>query len=110
MQHKRLVLTAALLTVFAAREARGEIYHVKSPSTIKTEKGSEIKVPPGYYLDEKTWQDRDLEMRRLQEQEIRLGAENKSLRSSSGDYPWVATGVVGAFGIALGVFVVLSVQ
>lgn len=110
MKNRRLVFAAALVTVLSASEARGEIYHVKSPSTIVTEKGSKLSLPPGYFLDEKTWQDRDLEMRRLQAQEVRLGAENKSLRKSSAEYPWLTTGVVGAFGVAFGVFVVMSVK
>lgn len=105
----RLFVTAALLAVFSAREASGEIYHVKSPSVLVTDKGSKLSLPPGYFLDEKAWQDRDLRMRRLEEQETRLTAENKSLKQSHGDYPWVTTGVVGAFGVAFGVFVMMSV-
>ncbi len=109
MRNRRYVLYAALATVLAAREANGEpIYHLKSPSTLKTEKGNELRLPPGYFLDEQTWQDRDLEMKRLQELETRLRAENLSFRKSANeDYPWLATGVVGAFGVALGVLVMV---
>lgn len=107
MKRTRFALVVGVAAVLAARDASGDpIYHLKSPSTLKTEKGSELKLPPGYFLDEQTWQDRDAEMKRLQEQETRLTAENKSLKkSATGDYPWLATGVVGAFGIAIGVFV-----
>jgi hypothetical protein len=101
MMRRRLFVAAALATVLAAREASGDIYHLKSPSQLKTEKGSELKLPPGYFLDEKTWQERDLEMRRLQEQETRLGAENKSLRNSlreSGSTRfYIVTFAVGVF-------------
>ena len=106
MRSKRLFIAAALVATLAARDAAGDIYHIKSPSTLKTEKGSEVKLPPGYFIDEEKWQELDLEMMRLQEQETRLKAENDSLRkSAANDYPWLATGTVGVFGVALGLFV-----
>lgn len=106
---RRAVITLALVGVLAAREASGDTYHIKSPSTIETEKGSRLKLPPGYFLDEQTWQERDLELKRLQEQETRLKAENRSLRKSAvDDYPWLATGFVGVFGVALGIFVMAT--
>ncbi len=108
MSRRRIGIVLALATVLAAKDASGDpIYRIKSPSTLKTEKGSELKLPPGYFLDETTWQERDAELKRLQEQETRLKAENGSLRKSAKeDYPWLATGVVGAFGIAVGIFAV----
>jgi nitrate reductase NapE component len=110
MMRRRLLAIATLATVFAAREAHGDpIYHIKVPSVLKTEKGTELPLPPGWFLDEQSWQERDLEMRRLQEQETRLNAENESLRKSAvDDYPWLATGVVGAFGVVLGVFFMVN--
>lgn len=102
MQRRKISLCCALAVVLSAREAAGDIYHVKSPSTLKTEKGSELTLPPGYFLDEQTWQERDLEMRRLQEQETRLVAENKSLRESADFPPWASV-ALGALGIAVGV-------
>ncbi len=107
-RNQRLFLVAAFATVLAAREAHGEIYHLKSPSTLETEKGSKLQLPPGYFLDEETWQERDLEMRRLQEQEARLGAENLSLRGSANDFPWLATGVAGVVGVVLGVVIMVA--
>jgi hypothetical protein len=104
MLKRRLVITAALVAAFAARDAHGDIYHLKSPSKVETEKGSKLELPPGYFLDEETWRERDEEMRRLQEREKRRAAANKSLRKSADDYPWLAHGVVGSFGIAAGVF------
>lgn len=101
---RRAAVIVALATVLAAREAYGEIWHLKSPSKVETEKGSKLELPPGYFLDEETWRVRDEELRRLQEQETRLRAENRALRKSSTDYPWVATGAVGVFGIVVGVF------
>ena len=110
MLKRRVLLAATVAAALMARDASGEpIYHLKSPSTLKTEKGSELSLPPGYFLDEETWRERDFEMRRLQELETRLKAENKSLRESAGDYPWLATGVVGAFGLAVGAAFVWAV-
>lgn len=102
MRHRRLFIATVVFGTLIAREARGdEIWRVKSPSTLKTEKGSEITLPPGYFLDEEAWQERDLEMRRLQEIETRLKAENKSLRESADFPPWGYV-LVGVVGVALG--------
>lgn len=107
MRNRKAMALVALAVVLAAREAHGDIYHIKTPSTLKTEKGSELKLPPGYFLDEETWMERDAEMRRLQEQESRLKAENLSLRSSADDFPWgkIALGIaVGLAGGGLAVW------
>ncbi len=107
--HRRLFLASALALAFMAREAHGEIYHLKTPSSVTTDGGSKLQLPPGYFLDEATWQERDLEMHRLQEQETRLGAENLSLRRSADDFPWITTGIVGVAGVVLGI-VLMTVQ
>ena len=99
---RRAFVAVALVTALTARAA-GETYHIKSPSTLRTEKGSELNLPPGYFLDERTWQERDLELKEAQEQRVRLKAENESLRKSATEYPWLATCVVGAFGVLVGV-------
>lgn len=101
-------IIAAIVVVALTRDASAEpIYHLKSPSTLKTEKGSELKLPPGYFLDEATWQERDLELKAAQDARTRLKAENDSLRKSANEYPWLATLVVGAFGVAVGITVTL---
>jgi hypothetical protein len=110
LNRRRSMIIAALAVTLASREASAEIYHLKSPSTVETDGGSKLQLPPGYFLDEETWRERDLEMKRLQEQQTRLTAENLSLRKSSGDYPWITTGVVGVFGAALGSFIIWSVM
>jgi len=58
--------------------------------------GGLVLPPGGLYVPEQDWSKLDLELRRLQEAETRLGAENKSLRR-------VASGERGAviFGIGL---------
>lgn len=94
---RRTLIIAAVATVLAARDASGDIYHLKSPSTLKTEKGSELKLPPGYFLDEETWRERDERMKRLEEDRTRLGAENRSLRDSKVSIrPYLFTFVIGA--------------
>lgn len=60
--------------------------HFVSPFHLKTDGGSELHLPPGYYLDEAKFTRLDNELRRLQEREVRLDAENKSLRASAGGW------------------------
>ncbi len=101
MRARRRVALAVVLVAALARSTAAEpIYHIKSPSTLKTEKGSELQLPPGYFLDEKTWQERDLELKRAQEARTRLTAENESLRKSAGELGsvrfYVVTFAVGA--------------
>lgn len=103
---RRLIIAVTL--VLSTQEASGETYHLKSPSTVETDKGSRVRLPPGYFLDEQSWQERDAELKRLQEQETRLKAENKSLRKSASEYPWVATGAVLVFGVAFGALAVIA--
>ena len=91
-----------LATVLAAREASGDIYHLKSPSEVVTQKGSKLALPPGYFLDEKTWQDRDAELKAAQEARTRLKAENESLRKSADDIPWATVGCALVFGAFVG--------
>lgn len=51
------------------------------------------------------WEELEIEKRRLQEQEIRLTAENKSLTNSADEVPWriIALGV--AVGLVTGVYI-----
>ncbi len=106
MRNRRLFLATACAAMLISREVNAEIYHIKSPSELKTEKGSELKLPPGYFLDEKTWAERDLEMKRLQEQETRLVAQNKSLRKSASSPVWL-TVAVSTLGASLGLAIAI---
>lgn len=105
MLHRKTLIAAVVVSVLASRAAADPVLHLNTPSTVHTDGGADLRLPPGYFLDESTWQTRDGEFRRLQDQEHRLKAENDSLRKSNNDYPWLATGVVFAFGIATGIFV-----
>lgn len=71
--------------------------HFQTPSHVTTQGGSELDLPPGYFLDEPAWDALDYQVRTLQDDRTRLSAENKSLRDSAGTgAPWwaIAAGVV----------------
>lgn len=61
---------------------------VKSSSTLKTEKGSEVSLPPGWFMSDAVFSKVDAETRRLQDAETRLAAENASLRKSAAEAPF----------------------
>lgn len=88
MKSSRLATLAAVMTLLAATRAHGdpekqEIIHIKSRFEVRTERGSVVTLDPGYYVPEPAWDDLDLEMRRLQDAETRLKAENESLRKDT---------------------------
>lgn len=83
MRHPRVMFAIALAGVLATREAAGDITHLKSPSHVETQKGSKLDLPPGYFLDEQTWQDRDAVLKKAQDDATRFKAENDSLRKTS---------------------------
>jgi len=62
--------------------AGAEPIRLKSPATCTTEAGSTVELPPGVFLSADLWIKLELETQRLQEIEIRLTAENDSLRKS----------------------------
>lgn len=108
-------MTLTALLVMAPSEARaepytprpGEILHLQTPTTGKTDGGTDLRLPPGYFFDEPTHTTLDAEMRRLQERETRLAAENKSLRSSAKgiSFGWYALAGALVTGFTVGVFV-----
>lgn len=61
-------------------------------------------VEAGYYIEEHLYNELDVEMRRLQDQETRLGAENKSLRSSADAFPWLPVAIGVGVGFVAGVY------
>lgn len=102
---QRFALLVAVAATLCARDAAGDIYRLKSPSELVTQKGSKLSLPPGYFLDEQTWQDRDAELKRLQEQETRLKAENRSLRKTVeiDAIPWKTIACAMLFGAGAGI-------
>ncbi len=67
-----------------------------------------LDLQPGRFLVEPLWQKQDEEFKRLQEQEIRLTAENKSLRKSAEEFPWLPVSLGVAVGIAVGTYIGLK--
>lgn len=53
-----------------------------SDSVVKTDGGSVLHLPPGRYYRENVWAALDAELRRLQDAETSLTAQNASLRNS----------------------------
>lgn len=85
---RRLHLTLLVAVTLSSADAHAEPetshqVHLKSESHVTTAKGSVLDLPPGYWLDEQTWQDKDAELKKLQEQSTRLTAENTSLKQSA---------------------------
>lgn len=62
------------------------------------------EVPPGRYYDEASWTKIDAELRRLQEVETRITAENASLRESAQGWQpgWRVLGIALASGFVGG--------
>ena len=80
--------------------------HLSTASTVTTDGGTSLRLPPGYFLDETKHGQVDAEFKRLQDQETRLTAANGSLlKSASGFTPgwmtavaaFVVGGAVGAY-------------
>lgn len=61
---------------------------LKSPSTLTTERGSVLQLPPGYFLDEPTWLRRDAELKAAQDRVTLLKAENESFRKDAAKFSW----------------------
>lgn len=80
--------------------------HLKTPSDVKTDGGSVLRLPPGYFVDEPSWGKLDAEMKRAQDAETRLSAENVSLRKSASGFSfgWKSLSTVFVLGVAAGVY------
>jgi hypothetical protein len=76
-------LFLVLLLCLPAR-AFAEPLYIQSASTCKTDGGSDLRLPPGYFLDVDLWKKLDLEVRRLQEAETRLKGEKTELEKTPG--------------------------
>lgn len=77
--------------------------HFARPIVITTATGRMLDAPPGYYLADPTFAALDAELRRAQDAETRLGAENESLRRSASERPGLALLLVAAaIGVAAG--------
>lgn len=78
-----------------------------SGSTVRTDGGSVLHLPPGRFLREDLWQTLDAETRRLQDVETRLTATNADLRATLGGWQpgwWALLGAAVA-GVGAGWYV-----
>lgn len=78
--------------------------HVSVPWHLSTDSGTKLDLPPSYVLDEPSYSKLDAEMKRLQDAETRLTAENGSLKTAvSGWQPgWWTLATTVVVGIGLG--------
>ena len=78
---------------------------MREPTTLQKDDGTSYQLPPGHYLDMFTWEMLDNEVRRLQDQETRLVAENKSLRTSlkNAEPGWLTLVLMVAGTVATGI-------
>lgn len=105
MSARRVALTAIIALGAMSRAAADPTnLHLQTPSTVHTDGGTDLRLPPGYFLDEGTHDKVDLEMKRLQDAETRLKAENTSLRKTVSDWQpgWYTLAIAIAGGVALG--------
>lgn len=86
MSPRRAVCTAAaVVLLLLGRGAAAEPTRFLSGATCTTPAGSEVKLSPrSVVLTDSAWQALDVEVKRLQVEETRLGAENAELRKTSG--------------------------
>lgn len=100
----RLVIILLLALPISARA--DEPVRLRSAAVCRTDGGSDVTLPPGVYLPEPSWLALDLEMRRLQDAQTRLKAENISLRKDLDKSGWGLTlkwaGVALLVGAGLG--------
>lgn len=106
MSRKALSLAIVFAVVAVPAVANAEPpKRIRSPSTLTTDGGSTLRLPPGYFVDEPAWNALDAELKRLQGRETRLQAENESLRSSAaegGGWGMFVAGILVAAGIGVG--------
>ena len=94
------ILIAALLLVSTVAVA--EPIHFHSPSVIQSG-DIEMQLPPGYFLPEEDWLKLDTEIKRLQDIDTRLTAENDVLKKEVDKAPNLA-----AIGLVIGVAVLVG--
>lgn len=106
MTPRRAALIAAALAVAIPRTAGAEPLHFVNGGTVTTPRGTVLELPPGYYLADDAFAALDAELRRAQDAETRLRAENESFRKSARDgggwAPWALAAGAFAAGIAIG--------
>jgi hypothetical protein len=106
----RATIVCVSVIVALTRPARADDVdlnlRISSRSTLKTEGGSELSLPARVrIMSEEKFEALDKEVRRLQEVETRLSAENASLRATpSGSSTWIAVTIVAAGSLIAGAY------
>lgn len=98
----------ALALVTRSAWADPSFAHLHSPrlaclGTVQTLEDC-VQLAAGYFMDEPTYNRLDAEMKRLQDAETRLRAENSSLKESA-QPGWMVLASALAVGVVLGVYV-----
>jgi len=110
----RVTAAVVVLTLCAASAAAADpaaapagAIHVLTSAHLVSDGGTDLRLPPSYILDEPTWTRLDAEVRRLQDVETRLTAENTTLRASVGGWHpgWKLITSTLAVGLAVGFYV-----
>lgn len=118
MPLRRFAIVIAFVTLLYPRSAGADVpqpvlepapetpLHLRSSSTVLTDRGSRLRFPPGYFIDEVGWSKLDLELRSLQDTRTRLTAENVSLRQTANGWQpgWKTLTLTLAIGLAGGVY------
>lgn len=109
MKRRALALVCGVLTFIACNRVMADPLPLPSPHVRLTNPGTLetnnkfYLIPQGsHILDEDTFLTVEREMKRLQEQETRLRAENKVLTEDSGGVSWPTLVIVGLGALALG--------
>lgn len=106
-RRRAAVLVGLLVALEPHATADDEIVHLKSGIAGTTPKGVELTLPPGYFIPDEVFGKLDVEMKRLQDVETRLKAENASFRASAKDWQpaWWALGAALVTGFSAGIYV-----
>lgn len=90
---KALVAAAALVVFLWPSKAGAEPIHFTRPFEVHIEGVEPLKLPPGYYFSEEERDKLDLHVRKIEDENTNLRAQNDSLRSSAGTSKWFVLGV-----------------
>ncbi len=79
---RRFAISLAIVLTLGPCDVSGEPVNlrIKSSSRLTTDAGTDLRLPPGYFLDDASRAKLDLEVKRLQEVETKLTAENRTMR------------------------------
>ncbi len=112
MPRKRLGTAVALVVYLlaaraAADPAPSDRLRMRDSSSLTLKSGRVLELPPGRFTEERTFEKDETELKRLQDQETKLGAENRSLRDSAAGWQpgWRTLLLAVASGAMIGFYV-----